>query len=114
MMRLLAMAGVGVLLTGCGPETPQERAASECVDGNTMAGIMVQDAVRSRLKAPSSAQFPVATAKVVQVKPCEFLVAGPLDAQNSFGAMIRNTYMATIRYDPDDDTWQVLSAEVLE
>ncbi len=102
-----------ILLAACGPSTPAEREAEQCVDGNMMAAVMVQDAVKTRLKAPSTADFPLATARVSHLGECKFLVMGPVDAQNGFGAMLRNTYMATIQYDPKDETWQVLEAEVL-
>lgn len=73
------------------------------------------DLVRSELRSPSTAVFPglrdpgTSSIPVVsgsRVPPCEFLVSGYVDAQNGFGAMIRQNFHATVVY-TGDGQWQI-------
>jgi hypothetical protein len=63
--------------------------------------------VKLRLKAPSTAVFPPYDAKGVSyqkgIDDCTYIVRGFVDAQNSFSAMIRSTWMVTVWYDHHDD-----------
>jgi hypothetical protein len=92
-------------------EQRQQRYAAACGDRNaTMAFVMQQDAVRSQLKAPATARFPSVVEAVVRTEAdCTFRVRSYVDAQNSFGALIRSNYETVIRHFPDDGTWQVQS-----
>lgn len=56
--------------------------------------------VRDRLKAPSSADFPwVRSSDVTEaLGGGRYRVRSYVDAQNSFGGMIRNRYDCTVRY----------------
>lgn len=70
------------------------------VDG-TEANIMCQQLVTDRLKAPSTAKFSDFTNTQVyniQGQPNTFRAIGYVDAQNSFGAMLRSNYTCDIRY----------------
>lgn len=65
------------------------------------ASMFAQRAVEESLKSPSSAQF-----SNVQAHPdgeCRYLVAGRVEAQNGFGAMIANNFSALIEFDPADN-----------
>ncbi|PRW95830.1 hypothetical protein C7A07_25055 [Pseudomonas fragi] len=75
-----------------------------------MAYVMSQTFVKRGLKAPSTADF--GSYSESQVKPmpagasaCKFLVIGHVDAQNSFGAMIRNRYIVTVAKAKGQDSW---------
>lgn len=59
-----------------------------------------QGFVRDRLKAPSTADFPwVKSSDVTEsLGDGRYRVRSYVDAQNSFGAMIRNSYDCTVRY----------------
>ncbi len=88
-------------------------------DKSGMPFVMVQDAVRSRLKSPKSAEFPVRESKTVQYKSedkrdtnCYYTVLGVVHAQNSFGVMLKNTFMARITYFYKTKRWQVTFVEV--
>lgn len=63
------------------------------------AAIMCQRFVRNRLKAPSTAKFqPSRSAASKKTGEARYTVTSYVDAQNSFGAMMRNTYTCDIEY----------------
>ena len=84
----------------------------KCTD-DAMAQVMSQEIVKKLLKAPASADFPLAESKVTIDKAanetnknrCYFKVSANVDSQNSFGAMIRNRYNVEMIYDKTDDNW---------
>lgn len=85
----------------CGPEN------------STLAYVMTQNVVATRLKAPSSASFPYITDVVsLPTGGCVWSIIAYVDAQNSFGAMIRTPWSAKIKHYPDEGTWQVLSVSI--
>ncbi len=83
-------------------ETPEIRREKFCGDqGKSNADIAAKFYVKEDLKAPSTAKFSGYDARnITLISECEFVVRGYVDAQNSFGAMIRNNYYVRIRYDP--------------
>lgn len=83
-------------------ETPDIRREKYCGDhGKINAYIAAESYVTDRLKAPSTAKFGGYDPKnVLIVGPCKFFISGYVDAQNSFGAMIRNNYYVSLEYDP--------------
>jgi hypothetical protein len=58
-----------------------------------------RSAVAKQLKAPSTAQWPGDS--VYEEPPGRFAVEGSVDAQNSFGAMVRTGYSCTVDVDGD-------------
>jgi hypothetical protein len=82
----------------------------------TIAGcIMAQRFATTRLRAPSTAQFPTCggkTMNVVKTGPNTWIAKGYVDAQNSFGAKIRSTYVVTMRHTPGDKLWGLVDATI--
>ena len=83
---------------------------------NMMACIMSQNFVEDRLKAPATAEFSSCalssgertssgetTVKYIENRTYE--VYGYVDAQNSFGVMIRTDYYVMLRDDEEEDLW---------
>ena len=66
-------------------------------DKTPSAYIHAQEFVKQALKSPSTAEFPL-TASTQEVEPNRFISQGYVDAQNGFGAMIRNQFVVTLRY----------------
>lgn len=102
------IGAIAVSLAGCGDLTPEQKEARAC--SPTMAYVMSQTFVKRGLKAPSTADF--GSYSDSQVKPmpagesaCSFLVIGYVDAQNSYGAMIRNNYIVTVSKVKGQDSW---------
>lgn len=72
------------------------------------ARLQCEDWLKEKLKAPSSAKF---VDTVVAGGPSAWTVSGEVDAENSFGAMIRAQWTCSIRL--DGDYWRG-SATLLE
>lgn len=72
-----------------------------------------QEFAKKYLKAPSTAEFPSwydQTTNVVQ-KPGSFTkytINSYVDAQNAFGAMIREYYVCEVEYIKTRDTWRLI------
>ncbi|WP_132478412.1 hypothetical protein [Paracandidimonas soli] len=85
----------------------EEKRKKDCSD-TVMAFVMSQNFVKRALKAPSTAKFPYAHDGDVAIQKtgeCKFRVHGYVDAQNSFGAMIRTPYSIDMEYFPDSKKW---------
>lgn len=108
-MRTFFLIGaIAVSLAGCGDLTPEQKEAQAC--SPTMAYVMSQTFVKRGLKAPSTADFGSYSDSQVIPMPagesaCSFLVRGYVDAQNSYGAMIRNNYIVTVSKVKGQDSW---------
>jgi hypothetical protein len=66
-----------------------------------------QDAVRSKLKSPSTASFGDATVRDRQAGGV--VINGPVDSENGFGAMIRSAYVCDV-----DDSGFVTDSTILD
>ena len=67
-----------------------ERHAAFCAkDATALAGQHAEEAVRANLKSPASADFDGADRRVAH-EGCLYTVRGTVDAQNSFGALLRS------------------------
>lgn len=65
----------------------------------------VQEEVKNKLKAPSTAEFPIYNESFVeQVDKTHYKVNCYVDAENGFGAKIRNNYTCDIEYEYEDDS----------
>jgi len=94
------------------PDPADQARLAETVDAER-AWRYCQDAVRARLKAPSTARFPGREAvDGLVVKGSDgtvaYQVVSYVDAQNSFGAMIRTQFECVARKLPDG-RWEVSS-----
>ncbi len=97
------------------PRDQDQRAVSES-DANVMSITLCEMRARETLKAPRSAKFP-------WVKKASFdgnlaILNSYVDAQNSFGAMIRTNYICTLRYKGgapiDPESWDIEEFMILE
>lgn len=78
-----------------------------------MAYVMSQNFVKRQLKAPSTADFPSGVSQFsVAIGGCQFLINSYVDSQNSFGAMVRSRYTATMEYLPKEDVWRAVSLSI--
>ena len=87
------------------PDRQQNMSISACVRANR--------AVTERLQAPSTAVFPDCWRYDIRVEDAEnvYYVRGYVDAQNSFGAMLRSNFVVRLRAMGDDE-WQVIGAAI--
>lgn len=90
----------------------EDRAArrERCSDA-VSAFTFAQSAMRERLKAPSTAKLASITESTTQDLECGvYAVRSYVDAQNSFGAMIRTHFVARVRH-LGDDRWTLEQME---
>lgn len=74
-----------------------------------LAYVMIQDGVRNQLKAPSTAKFPTFFGRGSRREDdCIYRIVGYVDAQNSFGAMLRANFEGRIQYYPESRSWRTL------
>lgn len=63
--------------------------------------------IKKTLKAPSTAKFSNHDFKYNPNDPTDFMVEVDVDAQNSFGAQIRNSKACKMLWHKSDDSWSV-------
>ncbi|MGY1778762.1 hypothetical protein [Geodermatophilus sp. SYSU D01036] len=78
-----------------------------------MAKVMCEDFIEERLKAPSTADFSGIFDTTITGSGDDYTVRGYVDAENSFGAMLRSNYTCQI-HDNGDDTWSLVSLTGLD
>jgi hypothetical protein len=101
--RISRAALAAVLLAFQRVSFEESKEAKEDKD-QVMAFIQCKNLVRDRLKAPSTAKFPLIERTVTKTSDGDYQVLSYVDAQNSFGAQIRSNYVCTIkRSNPEGD-----------
>ena len=101
---MLGIVVVIAIIMNLGPSKPYEPDEMD-------ACMMAEQFVTKRLKAPASAKYPLYSRKNVTRKANgDFVVKSYVDSQNSFGAMIRTNYVATVRY-IGDKKWELEDLE---
>ena len=102
-------------------KTPEQYAAERQRSSESQrkayASVIAERAIKAQLKAPSTADFSgLFDTQVAHLKdggPNKWIVKGYVDAQNSFGAKIRNNYQVVVEFEEGkDDNARVLSAEL--
>ena len=100
----LVMALVATVLVGvCGYQAARVVYQASTVLGRTELCVLAHSAVSAQLRSPSTAEFPDAFCTGITLTELQsargervWRVAGPVDAQNGFGAMIRHHYVVEI------------------
>lgn len=90
-------------------ETP---AGFDFSDLSTEAGIICQNFVDANLAAPATADHPWLDRQIIARGPWRYTVRSYVDAQNGYGAMVRNRYHCEVRYsgsgnDLDPRNWSL-------
>lgn len=81
------------------PPLPKQTAAPVIEHDPLSAYVMAQDFVSSQLKAPSTAKFQSYSKDLVQdLGGGRYRISAYVDAQNSFGATMRNKFNCTVKY----------------
>jgi len=86
----------------------QSRSASNIypIMGNTDAFLVAKEFVSQKLKAPSTAKFPNSNhAEIINTGYNRWRVTSYVDAQNTFGAMIRNNFTVLLSYNDSTNEW---------
>lgn len=107
-LAVFAMFALGSVNTGGSSvsSTPPDRRID--------AFVMSQEFVRAEIKAPSTAKFPWYDESYVAVLGSnKYRIVAYVDAQNSFGAVIRNNYICEIQ-DLGDGKWRKIKCVILD
>lgn len=96
-----------IIFSGGGGGTPTIQQGTS----DTMAYIQSQAYVKTALKSPASAKFPFADYEYKKYEDDSYLITSYVDAQNSFGAIIRSDYSTVLKYlggeDADPNNWEL-------
>lgn len=104
---------------GADTRTPEEKAADIearevkfCSSSPISAFVMAKGFVKPLLKSPATADFPTGTkgSVIKSTGECTYVVASWVDAQNSFGANLRTTYVATVKY-LGNNQWRLVDVQ---
>lgn len=68
----------------------------------------IEEAVKSRLKSPATADFPYFTDAILSTNDGHFSVTSYVDSQNGFGAVIRTKFYCEVKYDKGKDKWYLV------
>jgi ribosomal protein L37E len=109
---------LGGIISMCTPKEEKEK--KELEDVSRAALIHCRNAVKDRLKAPSTADIPLFDQRTTKIGENKFKVESYVDAQNSFGAKIRNNYTCEIERigtegeNIDGKNWQIIDVQIGE
>jgi len=118
--QIISLVGIAVFVLLAFGSTDSEKSSDpnawKTEDNKSMAYIMMEDFVKQRLKAPSTAEFPgVFDGKLDHVTALgnqTYRIVSYVDAQNSFGAKIRTKFVGEIKQ-MSADRWQLISLNLL-
>lgn len=100
----LIVIGIVIWLASCmagTPETPAEKAEREKSDREITAFVCAQSVLEDYLKSPSSADYPIYEDEMVTNAGLRYTVNSYVDAENSFGAKIRNNFTVILEFTDD-------------
>ncbi len=100
MKGVIVLSVAAATLTGCGGS--DEKALDKAG-----AGLVCEDFVDDRLKSPGSAEFSAQRIDVIDPEKGRYDVTGVVDAENSFGALLRSNYRCELRL--DGEKWHLLN-----
>ncbi|HHL2713000.1 TPA: DNA translocase FtsK [Yersinia enterocolitica] len=99
----LIVGVVAFFFTSCSSE--EKKTKDYCSD-SISAYVYSKDLIAKSLKSPSTAKFSsYSDTNVRSYGECNFAIDGYVDAQNSFGAVIRTRFNASIRFDEKSQTY---------
>jgi hypothetical protein len=88
------------------PSAPRDQNTAE--NASSMCMVFVE----RNLKAPATAKFDYSADQASRVDSTTWESSGVVDAENSFGAMLRNRYYCKLQYNRGRDTWTPLSVRI--
>lgn len=98
-LPVLAVGGCFALLSSGGGDDEWEPTSSE-------ASSICKGFVKDRLKSPSTADFSAIDASVGSGIHA-YVVTGAVDSQNSFGAMVRNSFRCALHFAEAEEKWRL-------
>ena len=97
-----------LLLAACVSDTDGGQVARTS-SPHGLAPYMCQVFMKQALKSPSTSSFVADAGGAEQVDSVTWRAWGAVDAQNSFGAVLRSDFECRMRYEAANDRWELLS-----
>ena len=79
-----------------------------------VAPYMCQVFMKQALKSPGTASFVTDAVGAEQLDSVTWRAWGAVDAQNSFGAVLRSDFECQMRYEAANDRWELLNLDAAE
>jgi hypothetical protein len=116
LFSFLAFSILLLFAVGSTDDTPRDPNAWKTEDNSIMAYIMMEDFVKRELKSPGSAKFPGVfdgrQDHVTRLQDYKYKIVSYVDAQNSFGALLRTKFIGEIQQVSDEE-WRLISLNLL-
>jgi len=107
-IAIMALCGLAALASSLNSDS----SSRPDVGDDTEAWVMCKQFVEDALKAPSTAEFQNSyDSDITEVGDQRWRVIDQVDAENSFGAMLRSEYDCTVEY-RGDDQWRLISLDI--
>lgn len=109
---------ITLLLSTCVGTCISSNSTSSGIDSTNLevtAKFRAEKAVKLLLKAPSTAKFAEETKRCWIMPDSTIVIKGAVDAQNSFGAMIRNSYYVKFKWNIDSnkqENWTLVDVKL--
>lgn len=113
LLMIMVLLGLVWMVSTCSGKS--DAPVKSACDDDVGAYYMSQTFVERQLKAPGTAEFPSLRDEGVSVRStgvCEFTVVAYVDAENSFGAKLRSSYVAVLQAPTSGDTWTLKSVVI--
>ncbi len=102
-----------VIFKVCSSGGTESTTSWENEDHSAAAWVFTQTYVENNLKSPSTAKFPWGYSDYVQRNGTTYTINSYVDSQNSFGAMIRTKFSATVQ-ETSKDNFKMISFQFYE
>jgi hypothetical protein len=107
MAAIVVVGGIYILSTSSNSSSAKPN------DESSMAFIQCKDFVKDNLKAPSTADLPFLDYQATKVGDNHYIIKSHVDAQNGFGATIRNSFLCDLEWNgieaANRKNWSLLS-----
>ena len=123
-LALFIVGIIGAAIEGNSSETTSNRNINNSTNtknqleeiSDTEACVISRNFIKPILKSPKTADFPMFDCVAVESEENVWVVNSYVDAQNSFGAMIRSYYMVKLQYTGgnslDSRNWELLDVSI--
>lgn len=117
------IGGIGVILGGVGytlfslmddNSKPVEIIPCDNNRDVMKAWELAQIPITKSLKSPSTAEFPEYSPEQVKQNNCLYYVVSHVDAQNSFGAKLRNNFTVLMEKNPTTYEWNFVDVKMMQ
>jgi len=110
------IVGMAIWLTSCmagTPESPEEKATQDQQSKEITALVCAESVLEEYLISPASADFPLYDESMVINNGLQYTVDSYVDAENAFGASLRNNYTVVLEFENEDmESYKTLYVEL--